>query len=266
MLLDYLKFPVWTLWRFVANLPLAARNTRIMLGAFACTLRVGFRAARVLESKQELWSERTKGRYLWRVARRFWARWILERAEVSIEVEGLDRIDWTRPHVIVANHQSTLDILLVVATLDCGRFVAKKDVLAYPALGPAVGAGGQIVVDRKDHEQAMMAIRRGMELWPESNLVFFAEGTRSRSGSLGEFKKGAFAIAKENTLPIVPLAISGTFDALPKGSLLRLRRRSQVRMEFGEEIYPHGEVVALADYTREVIDHMLDRSPRAHAA
>jgi 1-acyl-sn-glycerol-3-phosphate acyltransferase len=263
MVLEYLKYPLWTLWRFVANFPLAVRNTRITLVAFWRTVYIGSRAIRILRKNAERWSERTRGRYIWRVARRFWARWLVDYMGIRVTVEGGAGMDWSHPHIVVANHQSTLDILLLVSLLPSGRFVAKKEVLRYPVVGAAVRHGGQIVIDRADHAQAMAAIRQGLRAWPDSNLVFFAEGTRTRTGRLQPFKKGAFSIAREMALPILPVAISGTYDALPKGSLLRLGRRPPVRIAFGAEIPPDEDVIALTARTREVIGRMItEAAPR----
>ena len=257
MVLEYLKYPLWTLWRFVADFPLAARNTRITLAAFWRTVYIGSRAIPVLRKHAGRWSERTRGRYIWRVAQTFWARWIVERMGVRVTVAGRNAVDWSHPHIVVANHQSTLDVLLLVSHVASGRFVAKQEVLRYPVVGAAVRHGGQIVIDRADHAQAMAAIRRGLRVWPDSNLVFFAEGTRTRTGKLQPFKKGAFSVAREMALPILPVAISGTYDALPKGSLLRLRRRPAVRIAFGAEIPPDQDVLALTARTREAIGRMI---------
>jgi 1-acyl-sn-glycerol-3-phosphate acyltransferase len=257
MILEYLKYPLWTLWRFVVDFRLAGRNTLIAITSFWRTIYVGSRAVHVLRKNADLWSERTRGRYVWRVAQKFWARWIVDRIGVRLTIEGRGTVDWSRPHIVVANHQSTLDVLLLVSLVDSGRFVAKKEVLRYPVVGAAVRHGGQIVIDRRNHAQAMAAIRHGMRVWPDSNLVFFAEGTRTRTGQLQPFKKGAFAVAREARLPILPVAISGTFDALPKGSLLRLRRRPRVRIAFGAEIPPHEDVLALTARTREAIARMI---------
>ncbi len=262
----YLKFPLWTLWRYLTDFRLALRNTRLVLTAFQRTIYLGYRAIPVLKHNETRWSERGRGRYIWKIAQKYWARWILERIEAGVDVEGLDRVDWSRPHIVVSNHQSTLDILLIVATVPFGRFVAKKEILAYPAVGGAARHGGQIIIDRKAHEQAMAAIRTGLEAWSDSNLIFFAEGTRTRTGELNRFKKGAFAMAKEFDLPIVPVAVSGTYDALPKGSLLRLVRQPRFRLEVAEEIRPQpGEdVPALCDRTRDVIAGMIREGEPAH--
>ncbi len=262
-MLEYLKFPVWTLWRFLVDFRLAVRNTGIILAAFGQTLLIGSRVVRVLHKHGRGWSDRTRGRFVWRVARRFWARWVLERAGIRLSVVGHGRVDWSRPHVVVANHQSTLDIVIVAAALPDGRYVAKKEILAYPFVGAACRDGGQILIDRSDHGQSMSAIREGMRSWPDCNLLFFAEGRRSQTGALGEFKKGAFAIAKETGLPIVPVAIDGTFAALPKGSLLRLRRNAAVRVEIGRPIAAEGDVPELARRVRDVIKTMIEGTAAA---
>jgi 1-acyl-sn-glycerol-3-phosphate acyltransferase len=260
------KYPLWTLWRFLVNFPLALRNTRIILSIFAYTTRIGTRALRVLRRTRTIWSDRTRGRYIWRVAQRFWASWVLGCVQARIDVVGKDRVDWSKPHVVVSNHQSTLDIFPLIAFVPWGRFVAKKEVLALPIIGAACRDGAQIVIDRGNHEQSMRAIRRGLCAWRDCNLIFFAEGTRSLDGRLKPFKKGAFAIAKEMGLSIVPVAISGTYDALPKGSLLRLRRRPRMRLEFGAEVPCDADVVELADRTRAIIGDMIDRKSLPAAA
>lgn len=252
-----LQYPLTTLQQYLLHFPRAARNTGIVLAAFWRTAWVGSRAMAVLVKNHERWSERTRGRYIWWVARSFWARWILARADIEVEIVGADRIDWSQPHVVVANHQSTLDILALVASIPSGRFVAKKEVQWYPFIGAAARRGGQIIIDRSNHRQAMAAIRRGIRTWPDCNLIFFAEGTRTRTGELGAFRKGAFAIARELDLSIVPVAISGTYAALPKGSLLRLKKSPRVRVEYGAPCAADLDVPWLCDRTRRTIAGML---------
>jgi 1-acyl-sn-glycerol-3-phosphate acyltransferase len=261
-----LKYPLRTAWRFVVNFPLAVRNTRVILSVFARTVLVGWRAIRVLHGKGRDWSTQTRGRYMWSVAKHSWARWVLNRIEARMEVVGAERVDWARPHVVVSNHQSTLDIFPLIAYVPDGRFVAKKEILAFPFVGPACRDGAQIIIDREDHHQSMQAIRDGMHEWPSCNLIFFAEGTRTLDGRLKPFKKGAFAIAKEMKIGIVPVAITGTYDALPKGSLLRLRRQPRFRVEFGSEIPSTGEVSDLTEITRETIREMIEQTQRRAAA
>jgi 1-acyl-sn-glycerol-3-phosphate acyltransferase len=267
--LSYVKYPLWTAWQFVVAPGRAVRNTGIVLAAFYRTVVIGRRALQVLKrhaggtdgGADRSWSDATRGRYIWRVAHKFWARWILDVGRVRMTIVGYDRVDWRQPCVVVANHQSTIDILALIAILQDGRFVAKREVLRYPVLGAAARFGAQIVIDRADHVQAMAAIRAGMRQWPRCHIVFFPEGTRTRTGQLGPFRRGAFAVARETGLAIVPVAISGTFAALAKGSLLRLGRRPAIRVEFGAPIDGGAatpqDVPQLAAFVRERIAGML---------
>ena len=269
--LSYLKYPLWTLWQFVVAPYQSLRNTRAVLEAFWLTAIIGRRAILVLKRHSfectaswfpPRWKHSTRGRYIWRIGH-LWARAILARTGLRWSVMGYERVDWSRAHIVVANHQSTLDALLVLALVKdgLGRYVCKKEALHFPYVGAAIRLGAQIVIDRKNHKQAMRAIREGMSLWSHCDLVFFPEGTRSRSGALNEFRRGAFAIAIETGLPILPVAISGTFEALPKGSLLRLSRQAAVSVEFGKTLEVRGltsaDVPLLADKTRDRIAQML---------
>ena len=107
----------------------------------------------------------------------------------------------------------------------------------------------------------MKAIRQGMNEWSTSNLIFFSEGTRTRTGKIGKFKLGAFAIAQEMGLPIVPIAISGTFRVLREGSLLGLEIAKVVQIEFGRALVTQGmiksDVTELARRVRDQIIQML---------
>lgn len=210
----------------------------------------------------EDWSDDMRAQYIWRAAQKYWAQWILRSAHIELVVHGRENLTLGTPYVAVANHQSVLDILAVVATVPNGRFVAKKEVLTIPIIRGAARYGGQVIVDRGDHEQAMRSLREGMEVQGKSNLVVFPEGTRTKHGGVGKFKYGAFAIAKERNLPIVPIAICGAYDALKKGPLLDLKVGTQIHVIVGEQIpvdsVARYEVPLLAEYARSSIISMLD--------
>lgn len=243
-LLNWLKYPLWTLWQYCHRPMPALRNTRIALSGFARIALVGRRARRVLRRHHPLtksltvkaWSDKTRGRYIWRAARVFLGQPILDSLGLRYRIIGLERVDWSRPRVIVVNHQSTIDVILMVALLPFASFVAKTDILWYPYLKDFARYGGQILVTRRDRKRDMAAVRQGMQDWPDRNIVFFPEGSRSRTGFLQPFKMGAFVTADEQHLPILPILIRGAFTALPKGSLLRLRQGAEVTVVFGEEL------------------------------
>lgn len=276
---SYIQFPLKALWQFITHPFRVSRNTALVLSVFLRTVVVGRRALRVLAyhgadhsllyPQHRQWSMRTRRRYIWRVAQLFWARWIIKRAGLELKIIGHEKVSRVRSHIVVSNHQSTIDSIVYIAVLQNGCYVAKKEILLYPIIGRAALLGAQIIIDRKDRAQAMEAIREGVDLrmiprrksWQNSNLIFFVEGTRTRDGNLGPFKMGAFHTACETTLPILPIAITGTYEALPKGSLLRLKKRPKILVEFGDALYPCGnDAAGLMRRTRDAIASMIAKN------
>lgn len=170
-------------------------------------------------------------------APRTWARLILRLSGVRVEMENLDVIDPHHPQVLVANHVSWYDVLALVAHIP-GRFlfVAKKELEAVPLFGPAVRACGHIFIDRKDRNRAVESLGVARELLENESptIIMFPEGTRSADGQLKPFKKGAFVLAIQAGVDVVPAAIFGSRDVMRKGSLLI--RPGTVRVRFGEPI------------------------------
>ncbi|MFC1594856.1 lysophospholipid acyltransferase family protein [Patescibacteria group bacterium] len=233
ILSSLIYYPLRNIRIFIAHPINSSRNIVIIAAAFWRTAVVATHIRKVLLSDENAdWSVKERGTYVWYVARKYWAKWILDFAGIKLEVNGAEKIDWSRYYIIIPNHNSTLDLFIIIALIENGRIVAKKEVLGFPFVGPALRKGGQIVIDRSNHKQAMEAIRKGMRDRPDCHTVFFAEGTRSPDGTVKPFKFGAFSQAKELGQPIAPVFIEGTFDALPKGSLLRLKRNSRVKVTF----------------------------------
>ncbi len=173
-------------------------------------------------------------------AGRRWAQKLIRAAGVTVQTRGLEHVPTTGPAVFVSNHQSFFDILALAATLPGKlRFVAKMEMAKLPVLGRAMRAAGQIFIDRGNrarafeaYEEAAQAVQKGM------SAVVFAEGTRSRTGALLPFKKGAFVFAIASRVPIVPVYCAGTFAVQPKGRIGV--RRGPVTLYFGEPIPTEG--------------------------
>lgn len=259
-MLGYLKYPCWTIKEFITHPYWATRNTVVVLAAFWRTIVIGTRVNRVLKKHLNDWSCKTRGRYLWRAAHRFWAPWILERARIRLHVQYKEKINWTEPSVIVGNHTSILDGLIVVSALPMASFIAKIEATHYPFVGNALVRGGQIAVDRRNRSQASTAIRTGMSSWPRRPVVVFPEGTRTLDGSLGIFKMGAFKIAKDYKRRIVPFAIKGAFDALPKGSFLRLHPQKvtiRICAPISQRTIAMNSVPMLASHVHMIIEDVL---------
>lgn len=153
-------------------------------------------------------------------AAKLWAGGLIAANGLVVAVRGRELLEPSRPCVYVSNHSSFADIWLLFSILPLStRFVAKRELLSVPFFGRAVRASGQIPIDRTNlrdafaaYDEAAAAIRSGM------SAIVFAEGTRSRDGQLKEFKKGPFVLAIAAGVPVVPVLIEHSRDALPPGA------------------------------------------------
>jgi len=160
------------------------------------------------------------GKRVYRIGR-LWSWIILRLAGVSLRVSGLDQIDPYQPYVFIANHQSNIDIPVLIQSLIAHqlRWIAKKELLWVPFFGWALWASKHIPVDRKDPRSAVKSLRKARErIRAGISIVVFPEGTRSRNGTLLRFKKGGMLLALQTGTPIVPVTINGSRKILPAGS------------------------------------------------
>ncbi len=197
-----------------------------------------------------------------RMARRLWApglRWV---SGARVVVEPLPEIDWSRPHVFVMNHQSSLDIVVAFLVLPVNlRFVAKHVLKYVPFLGWYMWATGMIFVHRSRRGAAMGSlVEAAARVRDGANVLVFPEGTRSRDGNLQAFKKGAFVLASQAGVPIVPVAIEGSGRCFPPVGF-RIRP-GVIRVKLGEAIPTLGPVTddieALVRQTRASIIGMTE--------
>lgn len=136
----------------------------------------------------------------------------------KLKVNGLEHADPKRTYVIVANHQSLADIVVLYQLRLQFKWVAKESLFSIPFLGWCLRLCRHISLKRKDHgsirdvyREAIGYIRSGM------SVLFFPEGTRSETDEMNPFQSGAFKLAISEKVPILPVAISGTKNAIPKG-------------------------------------------------
>lgn len=171
----------------------------------------------------------------------WWGKFLIGFAPMwSLEVEGSENMDPKQHYVIIANHQSMLDILVVLAGLKKHfNFMAKKELFSIPFLGWHMSLAKYIPVDRGSQDGARMAIRASMDrLDKKVSVLFFPEGTRSIDGEIKAFKSGAFKVAMEKQVPLLPVVIEGTADALPKNSGV-IDHASKFRLRIGKPIELH---------------------------
>ena len=148
-------------------------------------------------------------------------------------MEGLEHLDPPRPAVLVANHESWFDVFALAGHLPVDyRFVGKKELTRVPFFGPAWVACGNIPIDRSDRRAAIASLKSAGETMRRDNalLVMFPEGTRSSDGVLLPFKKGAFVLALELGVPVIPVGVSGGRERMPKGAFLVRPGRMTVRI------------------------------------
>lgn len=150
-----------------------------------------------------------------------WARLACAIAPLKVRIEGKEHYSRFKSYVVVANHQSMVDIPVVHGFIGLRiKWVMKQELRKIPVFGAACHYLGCIYVDRSDHQAAMASIERAKEqLSNKSSVFFFAEGTRSRDGRVMPFKKGAFIFAMETGLPILPVTIKNTREILPSDTL-----------------------------------------------
>jgi 1-acyl-sn-glycerol-3-phosphate acyltransferase len=161
-----------------------------------------------------------KGRFFRYVAKAYCGL-SLPLFRIRVRATGLENIDPAKPYVFMANHISHADApALAVILPQPIHWVFKKELGAIPFFGWALRAGGQIMVDRADRQQAAGALRKALEgLSGNNSIMIYPEGTRSRDGRLLQLKKGGFRMAVQSGIPIVPVRVSGTREIVAADSL-----------------------------------------------
>lgn len=161
-----------------------------------------------------------------------WARWIIHILPFGeIQVQGLEKINWGKAYVVVSNHQSMLDILVVLAKLPIHfKFIAKQELFWIPFFGWHLALARYLPLKRGDPESGKVCMDKARGwLRKGVSVVFFPEGTRSPDGEIHEFKAGAFKVALEEGIDILPLVIVGTREAIPKHSW-RIEKRTPLKL------------------------------------
>lgn len=177
-----------------------------------------------------------------------------------VTIAGRDKIEPGRTYVMVANHLSLLDILVLFRIYKHFKWVSKIENFRLPCIGWNMTLNRYIPLRRGDKE----SVRQMMEacdatLRSGSSIMMFPEGTRSKNGVLQPFKTGAFELALRNQLPLLPIVIAGTSDALPKRGFV-LRGRHPISIEVLDPIEPESfrdlDAKGLAEKTRQIfVEH-----------
>jgi 1-acyl-sn-glycerol-3-phosphate acyltransferase len=157
------------------------------------------------------------GRHYHRVGR-FWSRLLLKISGIRVIIRGAEHIQKGEHYIYVTNHASAFDIPIVVACIpDDVRIVYKKELERIPIFGWSLAVGHYIRIDRSKAVGAMRSLEKAAEKMRHgASVLLFAEGTRTLTGKLQDFKRGAFSLAVKAAVPIIPITINGSFKILPK--------------------------------------------------
>jgi 1-acyl-sn-glycerol-3-phosphate acyltransferase len=209
------------------------------------------------------------GKRVYRI-NQFWTWLILRLGGVSLRVLGLENLDARQPYIFMANHQSNVDIPVLIQSLVHFqlRWIAKKELLRVPLFGWAMWATKHITVDRADPLDAMKSLERAKErIAAGISVVVFPEGTRSRDGRLLPFKKGGFLMAAKTGAKIVPVTIVGSAALLPSGAWQLRAGTVEVFIDrpIASEGYRVGKLKMLSDQVRQAIAGHLE-GPRRDGA
>jgi 1-acyl-sn-glycerol-3-phosphate acyltransferase len=192
---------------------------------------------------------------------RFWARLLLRAAGVDLRTLRMETVDRKQRYILVANHYSYFDIPVIIAAVPQPiRFMAKISLFKIPIFGWALGRAGFIPIDRKNRRTAVKSFDLAAERIRKGNtIVVFPEEGRSRNREMRPFQRGGFLLALKSELPILPMAIDGTYDVFRVGA--KRITPATVTLKVGEPISTVGRSVRekeqLAVQSRSQIEEML---------
>ncbi|MFA4857725.1 MAG: lysophospholipid acyltransferase family protein [Candidatus Margulisiibacteriota bacterium] len=191
-------------------------------------------------------------------AARIWAKLLARISRIKVKVEGMENLPHNQPVVLAANHQSAADILILLAYIPTYfKFVAKRELFKVPLFGSYLRLAGYIPIDRQSNLKAHKTLYDISKLIRAGDsILIFPEGTRTRTGELGPFKRGSLVIAQQAGVPVVPIAISGSFNIMPKGT--RVINPTKVKLSIGEPIpVEHHSMEEILNRVRSKITSML---------
>jgi 1-acyl-sn-glycerol-3-phosphate acyltransferase len=189
---------------------------------------------------------------------RLWSWLILHTVGSPARVSGLDKIDWSRPHVFAANHISALDIPVLYTSMPRQfRIVAKEELFRYPFMGWHLRRSGQVPIAPGNKLSAMRSLLRAVpNLKNGTPLVVFPEGGRSATGQVQPFMTGACYVAIKAEADIVPMAIVGTYEVLPMNSFHI--RPGKIELLVGDPIPTAGCTLHDADKLTERVQKAVE--------
>ncbi len=175
-------------------------------------------------------------------ASRIWGKIIIAASLLPVEVKGRENIEKDTSYVFVANHQGAYDIFLVCGYLGAEiRWMLKRSLEKVPFLGVACRHAGYVFVDKGNPGKVRSTYRHAEKvLQGGASLMVFPEGSRTRTGKMTRFRRGAFALADELQLPVVPMTINGSYDVLPASSDGGFIHYHKLSLTIHKPLYPES--------------------------
>lgn len=191
-----------------------------------------------------------------------WCRFTCCLALVRVKVSGRENVAANSSYVFVANHQGAFDIFLIYGYLGHNfRWLMKKSLRKIPFVGPACASAGHVFVDRTSRSGIVQTLKDAKQrLTNGISTVVFPEGSRSLDGKMHEFKKGAFQMAFDLKLPIVPLTIEGSYDIMKRGSYLLNpgKMKLTIHAPISTQNLKTEDMTKIMDEVREIIAKTLE--------
>lgn len=174
---------------------------------------------------------------------KWWSILFIRLLLLPVKVEGRELLDAKQSYVFVANHQGAFDIFLIYGFLRRNfKWMMKRQLRKIPLVGAACEAAHHIFIDRSGAGSVRHSMRQAHEILCEGmSLVVFPEGARTWNGDMGTFKRGAFILADELRLPVVPLTINGSFSVMPRWRDFHFVRWSRLSLTIHAPIYPPAD-------------------------
>ena len=233
----------YQVWKYLVAVPVAVAAT--LVGSAAIVVLIPF----------------VNPSSLSRVIAGNWARIVAFVIPMSVRVIERENIDPDQSYVVVSNHQSNIDIIVLYGFFGIDfRWVMKQELRSVVGLGAACAALGHIYIDRSNHEAAVRSINEARErITGGTSVIFFPEGTRSEDGRLKQFKKGAFRFAMDTGLPILPVTVDGACDVLParRFDLRPGRARLVIHKPIEMDDPAAADLPTLSNHVKEIIGSAL---------
>lgn len=174
---------------------------------------------------------------------KIWSMVMCRLLLLPIKIKGKENVDKKSSYVFVANHQGAFDIFLVYGFIGRNfKWMMKKSIQNIPLVGKACESARHIFVDKTGPKKIQETYNKAREILKEgTSLVVFPEGARSFTGHMGVFKRGAFQLADELQLPVVPVTINGPFDVLPRTKGFYFVNFHKLEMTIHQPIMPKGK-------------------------